>query len=273
MAICGTLFQCENIVNNGEQFDKGDQMIKKHKKSILVVTSVFLGAGAWAQLSSAPVFQSFSASLAAPGALGTEVVLTPPAFTANVSAAEAPVLIAQVSAPQPTTATAPAAPTFSASMSPEALSAAIAAQVAQGKDLESVLKEARAAGVQDVAFASAAAKAGVSVAAITTTVIKASADPAAALSTLGQAFSGDQVALQSVLATAVTISTVTLSPSVVQSAIESGATTVIAQATTTTSTAAPAVEATAPSTTSATTTSSSVGGGGGSGGSTPISPS
>ncbi len=254
-------------------------MIKKHKKSAVVVASVFLGAGAWAQLSNNDFLQFLASPSSVAAPLASTVELTAPAFSASVSAAELPVLVAQASTqPLPSSGSAVSAPAgqtpgFSAGMSPEALQAEIAAQVAQGKDLATVLAAARTAGVPDVVFVAAAAKAGVTVAAITTAVISASTDTAVALRTLGLAFTGDQVALESVLATAITISTVALSPAAVESSIESGcgrdclaAPAVVAQ------TAPETATAPAP-TPAATTTSSSVGGGGGSGGSAPASPS
>ncbi len=246
-------------------------MLKKHTISIAALASCFLVVGAWAQLVENKFLQVFNDNNAVVTALGNTVSLAPPAFSAVDTGAERPILIAQTTTPSlpPTTAVveAPetASPGFSADMSTEALQAEIAAQVAQGKDLNTVLAAARNAGVPDVSFVRAAVQVGVAVATITTTLINATADPTAALRTLGTAFIGNQTALESVVAAAATVSTVTLSPAAVVASIEAGcgstcvtAPVVIAQTTTVTAVPLPAPVATTPQ---------------GSGGNTPLSPS
>lgn len=163
---------------------------------------------------------------------------------------------------------------FNSGFTPAALQQEIARQVAQGLKLDDILKAAQAAGIDVESFAVAAAKAGVPVASITTAVLTASTDPAASLKALGIAFAGDPAAVEAVFATAVTLPTLTLTPSTVEASIEAGCgkdclpATVVAAVTATasSSTTAPTVDA-GPTTTSSTTNS-----GGGSGGSSPISP-
>ena len=254
-------------------------MIKNHTKAALIALAVFLGAGAWAQFSGSSVSQNIEGSLPMIPALAGRDVSRLPDFNTSLPKGELLTQIAQapnqqtapVSSISTTPAQAPASQGFTADMSPEALKAEIAAQILQGKDLETVLRAARTAGVQDGAFASAAAQAGVSIATITTTVITLSADPAGALATLGKAFAGDPVALAAVFTTAVTISSVTLSPAAVGSAIEAGCgQTCLPAAVVAAAQASTSTPDTSTSNTGTTTGSSA---GSGSGGNTPISPS
>jgi len=252
-------------------------MIKNHTKAALAAVAVFLAAGAWAQFSGSNALQSIESSLQMIPTLAGRDVSRLPDFNTNLPKGELPAQFAQapnqqtapVSSISTTPAQAPAPQGFTADMSPEALKAEIAAQILQGKDLATVLQAARTAGVQDSVFVSAAAQAGVSIATITTTVIALSADPAGALATLGKAFAGDPVALAAVFTTAVTISSVTLSPAAVGSAIEAGCGQNCLPAAVV---AAAQASATTPGTSNTgTTTGSSAGSG--SGGNTPISPS
>ncbi len=255
-------------------------MIKKHKKTIALAASVLLGASAWAGFSGSTVLETIrqqalaapaqqGAGFAAPAAAGTDAA----ALFDRVASAEAPLLLAQ--APVPQTPQPVTAPGFSAGMSAEELKAEIAAQLAQGKSLESVLQAARSAGVKDAEFASAASKAGVAVASITATILNLATNPAAvadALKDLGTAFAGDQVALEAVFATAATASNVALSPAALESSIEAGCGRDCLPAAVVANAQQAQGNAPAPTPAPATTTNPSVGSGGGNGGSKPISP-
>lgn len=144
-------------------------------------------------------------------------------------------------------------------------------QLLAGGKLEEALQLAKQLGLNLKDFAVLAAQQGVSVAAITTAVLNSGVSAEVGLKALGDAFAGNQEALAAVFSTAITMASITLDPSAVESSIEAGCGKDCLPAALVASLTQSASASSAPATTGSTTTNSTSSGSG-SGTAKPVSP-